>query len=195
MYLTTRLRNPHYLPEVAVKVTLLNFMITLVGLQDQILNFVVLEERPDLAEKKVQLVLDGAANKKALEECENEILKVLSESKGNILEDESAINMLKESKRISNDIAAKQEVAAKTEVMIDEARSSYVPVAFKASVMFFCTRRSCLPTIGSSHQVIVSSCCHHDPILSRTTTVLHCHDPATTCTVCPLLQDVLFSLV
>ena len=27
-YLTTKLRNPHYLPEVVVKVTLLNFMIT-----------------------------------------------------------------------------------------------------------------------------------------------------------------------
>lgn len=27
-YITTRLRNPHYLPEIAVKVTLLNFMIT-----------------------------------------------------------------------------------------------------------------------------------------------------------------------
>lgn len=58
-YLTTKLRNPHYLPEVAVKVTLLNFMITLVGLQDQILNFVVQEERPDLAEQKVQLVVEG----------------------------------------------------------------------------------------------------------------------------------------
>ena len=32
-YLTTKLRNPHYLPEIAVKVTLLNFMITVVGLQ------------------------------------------------------------------------------------------------------------------------------------------------------------------
>ena len=35
-YITTKLRNPHYLPEVAVKVTLLNFMITRTGLQDQV---------------------------------------------------------------------------------------------------------------------------------------------------------------
>ncbi len=27
-YITTKLRNPHYLPETSVKVTLLNFMIT-----------------------------------------------------------------------------------------------------------------------------------------------------------------------
>ena len=31
-YITTRLSNPHYLPDVAVKVCLLNFMITPVGL-------------------------------------------------------------------------------------------------------------------------------------------------------------------
>ena len=37
-YITTKLRNPHYLPEVAVKVTLLNFMITPAGLSDQMLG-------------------------------------------------------------------------------------------------------------------------------------------------------------
>merc|ERR1719460_2872588 len=69
-YLTTKLRNPHYLPEVVVKVTLLNFMITLVGLQDQLLNIVV----------------ESAENKKKLAEVENKILQVLSSSSGNILE-------------------------------------------------------------------------------------------------------------
>jgi dynein heavy chain len=33
-YLTTKLRNPHYLPEVSTKVTLINFMITFEGLSD-----------------------------------------------------------------------------------------------------------------------------------------------------------------
>ena len=37
-YITTKLRNPHYLPEVSVKVTLLNFMITPAGLGDQMLG-------------------------------------------------------------------------------------------------------------------------------------------------------------
>ena len=37
-YMTTRLRNPHYLPEISVKVCLLNFMITPTGLEDQLLG-------------------------------------------------------------------------------------------------------------------------------------------------------------
>merc|ERR1719379_2700786 len=70
LYLTTKLRNPHYLPEVAVKVTLLNFMITMVGLQDQLLNIVVAKEKPDLAEEKARLVVESAQNKEQLEATE-----------------------------------------------------------------------------------------------------------------------------
>ena len=46
-YITTKLRNPHYLPEVATKVSLLNFMITPEGLEDQLLGIVVAKERWD----------------------------------------------------------------------------------------------------------------------------------------------------
>ena len=37
-YITTKLPNPHYLPEVATKVSVINFMITPEGLQDQLLG-------------------------------------------------------------------------------------------------------------------------------------------------------------
>ncbi len=37
-YMTTALRNPHYLPEVAAAVTLLNFTLTPPGLADQLLG-------------------------------------------------------------------------------------------------------------------------------------------------------------
>ncbi|CAB4028487.1 dynein heavy chain 12, axonemal-like, partial [Paramuricea clavata] len=43
-YITTKLRNPHYLPELSTKVTLLNFMITREGLEDQLLGIVVAKE-------------------------------------------------------------------------------------------------------------------------------------------------------
>ncbi|CAH1793738.1 unnamed protein product [Owenia fusiformis] len=138
LYITTRLRNPHYLPEVSVKVCLLNFMITPQGLEDQLLGIVAAKEKPELEEKKNQLILESAANKKQLKEIEDKILEVLSSSEGNILEDETAIKVLSSSKTLSQEIAAKQEIATKTEVQIDETRNGYKPVAVHSSILFFC---------------------------------------------------------
>jgi len=76
-YLASKLRNPHYLPEVSTKVTILNFMITYEGLSDQLLGITVEKENPDLQQKKEQLVIDAANNKKKLAEIEESILKTL----------------------------------------------------------------------------------------------------------------------
>lgn len=137
-YMTTGLRNPHYLPEVAVKVCLLNFMITPQGLQDQLLGLVAAKEKPELEEKKNQLILESAANSKQLKEIEDQILEVLSSSKGNILEDETAIKILSSSKILSEEISEKQKVASITEKEIDNTRMGYRPVAEHSSILFFC---------------------------------------------------------
>ncbi|XP_053383461.1 dynein axonemal heavy chain 3-like [Mercenaria mercenaria] len=138
LYITTRLRSPHYLPEVAVKVCLVNFMITPQGLEDQLLGIVAAKEKPELEEKKNELILESAANQKQLKEIEDKILEVLSSSQGNILEDETAIKILSSSKVLSQEIAAKQEIAEQTEQMIDETRNGYKPVAVHSSILFFC---------------------------------------------------------
>ena len=68
-------------------------MITPIGLQDQLLSIVAAKEKPELEEKKNQLIIEGAASKKQLKEIEDKILEVLSSSEGNILEDEVAIQV------------------------------------------------------------------------------------------------------
>ncbi|XP_060261772.1 dynein axonemal heavy chain 3 isoform X3 [Ovis aries] len=138
LYITTRLRNPHYLPEVAVKVCLLNFMITPLGLQDQLLGIVAAKEKPELEEKKNKLIVESAKNKKQLKEIEDKILEVLSLSEGNILEDETAIKILSSSKVLSEEISEKQEIASVTETQIDETRMGYKPVAVHSATIFFC---------------------------------------------------------
>lgn len=62
------------------QVTLLNFMITPLGLEDQLLGIVAAKEKPSLEEKKNELILEGAANKRNLKEIEDKILEVLSSS-------------------------------------------------------------------------------------------------------------------
>jgi hypothetical protein len=80
------------------QVTLVNFTITPQGLQDQLLGIAVAKERPDLEEKKNEIIVESASNKRQLKDIEDKILEVLSTTKGNILEDETALQILSSSK-------------------------------------------------------------------------------------------------
>ena len=55
-------------------------MITPLGLEDQLLSLVAAKERPQLEEKKNQLILESASNRKQLKDIEDKILEVLSSS-------------------------------------------------------------------------------------------------------------------
>ena len=58
LYLQTKLSNPHYRPEVAAQTTLINFLVTEKGLQDQLLAKVVEQEEPALEESSAKLRSD-----------------------------------------------------------------------------------------------------------------------------------------
>ena len=120
------------------KVTIINFMITPLGLQDQLLSIVAAKEKPELEEAKNQLIIESAENKKQLKNIEDKILEVLSTSQGNILEDETAIQILSSSKTLSEEISAKQEIAEETQKEIETTRMGYLPVAVHSSILFFC---------------------------------------------------------
>lgn len=85
LYMTSKMPNPHYLPEVCIKVTIINFTVTMDGLESQLLGSVVKLERPDIEEKKVALMLQMAEDKRQLQMLEAKILQMLSESEGIII--------------------------------------------------------------------------------------------------------------
>lgn len=66
--------------------------------------------RPELEEERNALILQSAVNKKQLKETEDKILETLSSSEGNILENETGIQILDSAKIMSDEIAKKQEV-------------------------------------------------------------------------------------
>jgi len=137
MYMTSSLPNPHYAPEAQVKVSLLNFTITPKGLEDQLLGVFVITELPEMEEKKNSLVLSNAKNKKELADIENKILFLLSNSKGNILDDSELIETLSVSKVKAEAIQAAVKEAENTEKEIDATRESYRATAFRASILYF----------------------------------------------------------
>ncbi|KAI8904300.1 dynein heavy chain and region D6 of dynein motor-domain-containing protein [Gorgonomyces haynaldii] len=136
-YITTKLANPKYSPEVFAKATIVNFAVKQKGLEDQLLGIVVRRERPDLEEQKNTLVSNMAAAKKKLVELEDEILYLLSTAQGSLLDDEQLVNTLQSSKTIAQEVAQQLVVSEETEKRIDAAREGYRPSALRASILYF----------------------------------------------------------
>jgi dynein heavy chain len=137
LFLTTKLPNPHYSPEICVQVTLLNFMVTPDGLQDQMLGILVSKEEPEVEKKRVNLVIESAQSKAQLKEIEDKILELLSSSTGNILDDEELVNALSNSKVASDKIGERVKEQEKTATLVATTRDHYVPVAVRSAAMFF----------------------------------------------------------
>ena len=138
LYITTKLTNPHYPPELCVKVNLLNFMATADGLMDQMLGKVVAMEQQELELTRQRLVIEDAENQRQLKEIEDKILHLLKNAEGNILDDEVLINTLSDSKKTGDIIQEKVKVAEITQTKIRKVRKGYEPVAFQTSQLFFC---------------------------------------------------------
>lgn len=70
-------------------------------------------------------------------ELEDEILKLLSESSGSLLDDEGLVNTLQQSKVTSEAVTLQLVEAEETEKHIDAARLGYRPAAVRASLAYF----------------------------------------------------------
>lgn len=136
-FMTTKMANPHYLPEVCIKVTIINFTVTMEGLEDQLLGMVVRKEKPDIEDRKNRLLMSMASDQKQLKDIESKILRMLSESKGDILDDEELINTLADSKTTSAIISERVTESEKTNHEVNMMRNSYRAVARRGSILYF----------------------------------------------------------
>jgi len=137
LFFTTKLANPHYSPETMSKTMLINYSVTKDGLANQLLNVVVAHERPDLEEQYADLVADMSECALLIEKLEDTLLRELSSSKGNILDNEDLIATLDETKTKATEIQGKLEQSKFTKDEISKARSEYVSVAERGSIVYF----------------------------------------------------------
>ena len=137
LYLHTKLSNPHYPPEIQAETTLINFTVTLSGLEDQLLNLVVEKERPDLAFANEELVCKLNGFTITMKELEDNILNKLATAQGDITDDVALVEGLEDTKRLSSDIEEQSESAKQTQSNIRQTSEAYRSVANRSSLLFF----------------------------------------------------------
>merc|ERR1719506_1645199 len=145
LYLQSKLPNPHYRPEIAAQCTIINFIVTMEGLEDQILAMVVNVEKPELEQEKQELVRRQNEFKVTLLQLEDDLLSQLSAADpATILDNMPLIEGLEKTKQTSSEITAQVKIALKTEENINVSRETYRPVAAEGSMLFFLIIQLCI---------------------------------------------------
>lgn len=137
LYLQSKLANPHYRPEVFAQCTLINFIVTETGLEDQLLSIVIDREKPDLEGERLALVRAINENTLQLSQVEDGILDRLMNLPPNILDDNSLLESLDQAKRQSRDVDMRVATAVLAEARINAARNHFKPVAAEGSWIYF----------------------------------------------------------
>merc|ERR1711871_205573 len=143
LYLQTKLSNPHYKPEIAAQCTLINFIATERGLEDQLLAKEVGAERPELEEKAQALQAAFQQYKITLVQLEDDLLERLANAPEDILSDVPLIEGLESTKAAAKEIAAAVQEGKKTEIEINTAREVYRPVASEGAMLYFLLTALC----------------------------------------------------
>uniref|UniRef100_A0A1B0FG22 AAA+ ATPase domain-containing protein n=1 Tax=Glossina morsitans morsitans TaxID=37546 RepID=A0A1B0FG22_GLOMM len=137
LYMTTKLANPHYLPEICINVTLVNFLVTEGGLEDQLLADIVAIELPALEVQRNDLIVKINTDKQQLLALEDKVLKLLFNSQGNILDDEELVETLNDAKETSLIIATRLLDTEETEKVITATRENYRTLASRGAILYF----------------------------------------------------------
>ncbi|XP_022920277.2 dynein axonemal heavy chain 8 [Onthophagus taurus] len=137
IYITTKLANPNYTPEVFARTSIIDFTVTIKGLEDQLLGRVILSEKRELESERTSLIIGVTENKRKMLELEASLLYKLTTIKGSLLDDPDLINVLNVSKDTATDVREKLAIAKDTEIKINAAREEFRPVATRGSVLYF----------------------------------------------------------
>jgi dynein heavy chain, axonemal len=158
LYIACSTANPHLSPELQTLTTVVNFTVTPQGLEEQLLSRVVLHEQKSLDDQLRSVYSEIANNSKSLVQLNESLLKRLTQSQGNLLDDAAlmtvlagtrvvrsmrcgALNVVHEVfpdiKQKSVTVQRKLKAASDTKATLTEKRESYRPAAVCGTTLFF----------------------------------------------------------
>ncbi|CAJ2513502.1 Uu.00g016210.m01.CDS01 [Anthostomella pinea] len=136
IYLSTRDPSATFPPDICSRTTFVNFTVTQSSLQTQSLNEVLKSERPDVDERRSNLIKIQGEFKVHLRQLEKRLLQALNESRGNILDDDNVIETLETLKTEAREITAKMSNTEGVMAEVDEITLQYDIIARSCSAVF-----------------------------------------------------------
>ena len=136
LYLSTRDPSATFAPDICSRTTLVNFSVTASSLQTQSLNDVLKSERPDVDERRSNLIKLQGEFKIHLRQLEKRLLQALNDSRGNILDDDNVIETLETLKNEAAEISAKMSNTEGVMGEVDAITQQYSVIAKSCSAVY-----------------------------------------------------------
>jgi len=136
LYLYTRDPSAVFTPDICSRTTLVNFTITQSSLVSQTLSKVLRSERPDVDERRINLIKMQGEFRVDLRRLEKRLLQALNESQGNILDNDAVVDTLE---TVKGEVAVITTKVAETDgvmVEVNKITSQYRVVARSCSAIF-----------------------------------------------------------
>ena len=146
MFIMTKQSPGKLLPHITTKMCIINFSVTKLGLEDQLLGEVVRHERPHLEQSWEQAIQTIASNRLKLRDIEDNVLGQLGGSTKNILDDDVIMQSIGDCHTTAVDTQSRAQAAEQAEAEINKTRREYLTVASRAASMFFILME--LPTMN-----------------------------------------------
>lgn len=136
LFLSTRDPSASFAPDVCSRTTLVNFTVTQSSLQTQSLNDVLKSERPDVDERRSNLIKMQGEFNVHLRRLEKQLLAALNESKGNILDNDAVVETLETVKKEVGTITTKVAEADGVMAEVEQITAEYKVIAHSCSAIF-----------------------------------------------------------
>ncbi|KAF1817029.1 putative dynein heavy chain, cytosolic [Eremomyces bilateralis CBS 781.70] len=136
LYLSTRDPSATFAPDICSRTTFVNFTITQSSLRTQSLNEVLKSERPDVDERRSNLIKMQGEFNVHLRQLEKQLLQALNESRGNILDDDNVIETLETLKKEAGEISAKVEETEGVMTEVENITLQYTGIARSCAAIF-----------------------------------------------------------
>eukprot|EP00397_Hematodinium_sp_SG-2012_P006895 GEMP01006932.1.p1 GENE.GEMP01006932.1~~GEMP01006932.1.p1 ORF type:complete len:940 (+),score=207.23 GEMP01006932.1:55-2874(+) len=138
LILQSKLPNPHYGSEIVAQRTIINFIVTPEGLEDQILAMIVNVEKPELKQEKQALVRMQNEFKVTLAQFEDDLLaQLVGADPSTMLDNFSSIELLGKTQATSRETSIHVKAALETEIQITTSRKLNRPVTSEGFKLFF----------------------------------------------------------
>ncbi|XP_063237932.1 cytoplasmic dynein 2 heavy chain 1 [Bacillus rossius redtenbacheri] len=137
LFFTSRNVNPELSPSSSAVITVVNFTMTQATLADQLLASVLRLERPELEQRRVDLMRKEEELKLKVDQLQEVLLHELANAQGDILQNKELLSSLNEAKANSAAVHVSLSESKRLQAELEQECDVYRPLAESGSRLFF----------------------------------------------------------